>query len=304
MKAKLHSVLIWTCALTLVLAGSLAEAGSPKGAKAIFDSGEGPAAGMSVVGTPAAEAAKPKAAAAAPASAQKYVGISYELMLLTDDGQIRKVPNNRTFKSGERLVMRVMTNRSGYLKIYNIGPTGNVNILAEGMVDAYSMTQIPRNSAMRFVGDPGVETILIMLGDDSAAPGAIGGPGATTAQAVPPPPPNIGMAAAPGGPASPPPFPAPGSSPSVASLPPPPPLMIASNIEGAKSIKGAKDIVAEDSMKSSFAVVSPQNQWAPVRSGTKDLVLESSQGVNYGVIPAAAVSSGGILSLTVKLRHN
>jgi hypothetical protein len=89
----------------------------------------------------------------------------------------------------------------------------------------------------------------------------------------------------------------------VATLPPPPPLMIASNIDGAKNLKGAKDLVAEDGMKSSFAVVSPQSQWAPVKSGTKDLVLESSQGTNYGVIPASAVSAGGILSLTVKLRH-
>jgi hypothetical protein len=301
MRLKHQSAWIWTVALALILVGSWAQAGSPKGAKAIFDSGEGPASGMSVAGTPA-PAAKP-AAAAEPAGAQKYVGISYELLLLTDDGQIRKVPNNRTFKTGERLVMRVMTNRPGYLKIYNIGPTGNVNILAEGMVDAYNMTQIPRNSAMRFVGDPGVETILIMLGDP-AAPGAMPGAGGTVTQAGGSTSSDISLATASGGSSQ---VPAADSGNQPIPLPsaaPPPATLIASNIDGAKSLKGAKDIVSEDGNKSSFAVVSPKTQWQPVKSGTKDLVMESYQGTNYGVIPASSVSGGGMLSLMVKLRHN
>lgn len=282
MQRRRALTLAWAGALCILLAASPVFAGEPKGAKAIFDSGEGPASGASVVATPAPAAAKPAAPAAAPAAApQKYVGISYELLLLGDDGQIRKVPNNRVFKSGERLIMRVMTNRPGYLKIYNIGPTGNVNVLAEGMVEAYTMTQVPRNAAMRFVGDPGVETILIMLGD-ADAPGP--GPG------------SVGTASA-GGASGGPIIPAPSAAPSQA-------MLVASNIDGAKSLKGAKDLVAEDRMQSSFAVVSPKNQWQPVPTGTKDLVVESSGGTNYGVVPASAISGGGVLSLMVKLRHN
>jgi hypothetical protein len=79
--------------------------------------------------------------------------------------------------------------------------------------------------------------------------------------------------------------------------------MVASNIEGSKRIRGSKDIVVEDGMQSSFSVVSPRNNWQPVRSGTKDIVLESSNGSNYGVVPVSAMSNGGILSLTVKLKH-
>jgi hypothetical protein len=280
MHRKSRGLTAAAAALALGLAASLAWAGPPKGAKAIFDSGEGPASGAAVVETPAPAAAKkPAAAPAAAAAPQKYVGISYELLLLTDDGQIRKVPNHRVFKTGERLIMRVMTNRPGYLKIYNIGPSGNVNVLAEEIVDAYTMTQVPRSSAMRFVGAPGEETILIMLGDPQAPSGP--GPG------------GIGTASAGGGQ----PMTLPGGEPGPAAL-------VASNIDGAKSAKGAKDLVAEDSMKSAFAVVSPQSQWQPVRAGTKDLVLESADGTNYGVVPAAAVSGGGVLSLMVKLRHN
>lgn len=89
-----------------------------------------------------------------------------------------------------------------------------------------------------------------------------------------------------------------------ASLPPPPPATaMSTSIEGSKRIKGSKDIVAEDSMRNSYAVISPQDGWKPKSRGTKDIVLESSQGVNYGVVPVSAVAGGGILTLEVKLKH-
>lgn len=254
---------------------------APKGAKAIFDSGEGSAVGISA--SPA-----PRQAESAPVQRQKYVGISYELLLLTDDGQIKKVSKNRVFRSGERIIMRVMTNRSGNLKIYNVGPTGNTNVLYDDFVDAYTVQQVPKGSNFRFVGDPGTETLLIMLSEGSMPAGAPGG-NITAGGSQPPvdynqPAPQYSDA---------------GSYSQQTSAP-----MIASNIEGAKRIRGgSKDIVVEDQMQSSYAVVSPKNNWQPVKSGMKDIVIESSQGTNYGVVPVSALSGGGILSLTVKLKH-
>lgn len=264
--------------LMAVLYFSAASIAAPKGAKALFDSGEGTAVGIS-----AAPASKP-AERSAVVEKQKYVGISYELLLLADDGQIKKVSKNRVFKSGERIIMRVMTNRSGNLKIYNIGPTGNTNVLYDDFVDAYVAQQIPKGSNFRFVGNPGTETLLIML-SDSAMPGGTpssnvtAGSGQTATTYQPP------------------------QSPSGGSYQQPDGSMIASNIEGAKRIKGGKDIVVEDQMQSSYAVVSPRNNWQPVKSGMKDIVIESSQGSNYGVVPVSALSGGGMLSLTVKLKH-
>ncbi len=69
--------------------------------------------------------------------------------------------------------------------------------------------------------------------------------------------------------------------------------MIASSIEGAKKIPGSKDIVVDDKMGSTFAVVSPNNNWQPAKTGAKDIVVESSQGTNYGVVPVSALSGGG-----------
>jgi len=261
----------------------IASEAAPKGAKAIFDSGEGPATGISV-------APSPRQAESVPVQRQKYVGISYELLLLTDDGQIKKVSKNRVFRSGERLIMRVMTNRSGNLKIYNIGPTGNTHLLFDDFVDAYTVQQVPKGSNFRFVGAPGTETLLIMLSDGAMPPVAPGGGNVTAggSQYIPPspPPPSATQDYRAGG--------------SIAESSP---SMIAANIEGAKRLKGSKDIVVEDQMQSSYAVISPDNKWQPARTGMKDIVIESSQGTNYGVVPVSALGGGGVLSLTVKLKH-
>jgi hypothetical protein len=69
------------------------------------------------------------------------------------------------------------------------------------------------------------------------------------------------------------------------------------------SMEGAKDIVLEDNMKTSYAVVSPKSGWKPSEKGTKDIVLESRSGEHYGVVPVAAIDDGGILTLEVKLTH-
>jgi hypothetical protein len=62
--------------------------------------------------------------------------------------------------------------------------------------------------------------------------------------------------------------------------------------------------MVEDDMKSSYAVVSPRQGFKAVSGGAKDLVMESSpDGMNYGVVPVAAMAGGGILTLEIKLSH-
>ncbi|MBM4146722.1 MAG: DUF4384 domain-containing protein [Nitrospira sp.] len=275
----------------LIFSLTTADAKSGKGAKAIFDSGEGPSVGMSVTRAPAR-------VSEAPAQKEKYTGISYQLALLSDDGQFKIVPKSRTFRTGEKIKMLIRTNRPGYMTILNVGPTGRTNVLFNDYVEAFTIQEIPRNTNFRFAGNTGVEKVLVMLSDN---PNPIGNQTTTTASA-PPPPVNTTAVATP-----PPPPPPPSSGYETATssgtpLPPPPAAMIAS-IEGAKSIKGSKDIVVEDSMQNTYTVVSPKNGWKPIKGGMKDIVLESSGGSNYGVIPASAIADGGILTLEIKLRH-
>lgn len=298
------AILAATCATTAVAA--------PKGAKAIFDSGDGSSIAMSAGPRPAAPAAAP-----APAPA-KYVGISYQILSMGDDGQMRAVSKSRVFRSGERAKILVRTNRPGYLTVMNIGPTGNTAVLFNEFVEPFRMVEVPRNSNLRFVGDPGTERVLFMLSNEpnpiatqAAAPAPMPMP-APSAAYNPPPAPSANYAPPPPPPSNAPPAPsyappAPSYPPPVASadnLPPPPPMptMVAS-IDGAKSAKGAKDLVAEDGMQSTYTVVSADSGWKPRKAGMKDLVVESQGGTNYGVIPVAALSGGGILTLEIKLTH-
>jgi hypothetical protein len=267
-----------TCFVTS-LPGSL-NAG-PSGAKAIFDSGEGSTVRMSS-GRPTAA---PTAVAQGPVAREKYVGISYKLALLRPNGDFTIVPKSHTFVTGDRVRLLVRTNRPGYLTILNVGSSGNTNVLFNDYVEGRSIYEIPKNTNFRFVGEPGEEKVMIML---SANPNPFGTPGQGTMAQGPSPAPASGSYA--------PPPPPPGATADAGSLPPPPPMMLA-------SIEGAKDIVVEDDMKTGYAVISPKNGWKPQAKGTKDIVLESAAGENYGVVPVSVMQDGGILTLNVKLRH-
>jgi hypothetical protein len=311
---KENSLLTIIAALVAIALPAPGFATQPSGAKAIFDSGEGPSIGMSVGGAqPSAAARKKEASRKSTGSAnrERYIGVSYKLVLLSDDGQFRVVPKSRVFRNGDRLKMLVRTNRPGYMTIMNVGPSGNTHVLFNDYVEAFTITEIPKGTNLRLVGNPGTERLLVMLSDN---PNPLGGAPAVTAGASPPQSGDL-----PAGTTSPPSQADPSSSApasSVAGLPappletptvlaPPPAPAIVSSIEGAKSIqRGAKDIVTEDSMQTTYSVVSPKNNWKPVKRGVKDIVLESDNGTNYGVIPASTISgSGGILTLEIKLSH-
>lgn len=313
---------IGLCGACLVAASGFTGAASPTGAKALFDSGEGTSIGMSVGQRPQAPQApavvtEPARVAAAP-TRERYIGISYQINLLTDNGQLIPVTKNRVFSSGERIKILARTNRPGYLTILNVGTSGRTHVLYNEYVNAHRETWLPN---MRLVGEPGTEKILIMLSD---APNPIAGTGNQSAAVTPPvlqaPQVSAPLPTQTAGQYPPPPtdnsYPAPPPAPSAypavppvvdsGQLPAPPPMypsdpaVIASNT-AAYSAPGAKDIMLDD-MQSSFAVVSPKTR-RPVRDGMKDIVLESTGGVNYGVVPAAAVADGGILTLEISLRH-
>jgi hypothetical protein len=295
-KLVVTAVMALVCAMVFMPLSADAQK-SPKGAKAIFDSGDGASVRMSSGGP-----APSTPAAAAP---EKYVGISYKLALLKPNGDFSIVPKTRTFKSGERIKMLVRTNRPGYLTIMNIGPTGNTTVLFNEYVEAKQLYEIPKSTALKFAGAPGTEKVMIMLsGNPNPIVGGqsttvAGGPGTVPPPPAAPPvalPPSSGsMSSAP--PSMPPPPPGPVAD-AGSSLPPPPPMMVAS------SMQGSKDIVV-DQNQTGYAVISPKAGWKPSAKGTKDIVLENDarDGSNYGVVPASAIDDGGILTLDLKLTH-
>jgi hypothetical protein len=289
------AVLTFVCSMVLIPMAADAQK-SPKGAKAIFDSGDGAAVRMSSGGPAPATAAAPQA--------EKYVGISYKIALMKPNGDFSIVPRTRTFKSGERIKLLVRTNRPGYLTIMNIGPTGNTHVLFNEYVESKQLYEIPKATSLRFAGAPGTEKVMIMLSANQNP--IVGGQSTTVASAPPmappaaPPamPPPAGDPAGSVPPSMPPPPPGPVAD-AGSSLPPPPPMAIAS------SMQGSKDIVMEDHNKTGYAVISPKAGWKPSAKGTKDIMLESDvrDGSNYGVVPASAIEEGGILTLDLKLTH-
>lgn len=287
--------------VALCLSGAWVQA-APTGAKAIFDSGEGARIGMS-----AAARAPSRDVVAQADRPQRYVGISYQILMIGDDGRLRAVPRGRVFSSGERIHIVASTNRPGYLTVANIGTSGRMNILFSDYVEARRPTQIPAKGALRFDATPGTERILLMVSNEPNPLSAPAGGGNTQAVAPSmPDPQSLPPIAAPNA------VPAPGTE-NLAALTPPgmksaggSSAELVASLDGAKSLKsrGAKDLMVDDQVAGSYAVVSSREGFKLASGSAKDLVVETtSDGMNYGVVPASAVSGGGILTLEINLRH-
>jgi hypothetical protein len=207
---------------------------------------------------------KPKTMAKA-SPREKFTGVAYQLAQLFPDGQFKVVPKSHVFESGDRVKFLVRTNQAGFLTVLNIGTSGRTHVLYNNYVQAMSLIEVPQGSNLQFVGPAGSEKVIMML---SGSPNPLGNPG--------------------GGP---------GKIPALIEA------QRGANIYA--SLEGSKDLVLEDNLKTKYAVISPNNKYRPIATGTKDMVLEtdSGTGYNYAVVPAAAISGGGIITLETTLRH-
>jgi len=216
---------------------------------------------------------------------QDYVGVSYWVELLEPSGQLRRVTADHVFRSGDRIRLNVQSNRDGYLTVLALGSTGRAATLfpgtpegASNQVRAGQLYQVPPASYLRFDNNPGEETLIVML-----SPTPLGG--APTAASAPPPTPAPAPTAptySPG-PTSPPTAPAaqtpaPPGGDDVVRAPAPPGAEAAAKLVSNLAAKGAKDLMVETD-----------------RTGP--------QPATYGVVPAASLADGGVITLQVKLRH-
>ena len=256
---KKYLIIQLTILCITIWAYSGVKAEEPKGAKALFGGNEGSSVILSVPeDKPAAQKAgekkktiTTKTQSHAVASKKDYTGISYKILLMSDNGRYDIVTKSYDFRTGDRIKLLVRTNQSGYLSVTNIGPTGNYNDLFNEHVPAYTFTEIPLNSVFRFVGDPGTETIQINLSDSSSFRQVYDTNCTPSARLV--------------------------------------------------SYSGSKDLVKDD-YDTSFSVLSSNSCKADV-TGSKDIVVESDNGENYGVIPSSYVTNGMALSMEIKLKH-
>lgn len=161
-------------AVILLFFFTLQSPAEERGAKAIFQSGEGPtvmasSSDITEETKPAVTSKKAKTTAATLPKIEKYMGVSYWIELVDSTGEINRVTTANTFKSGDRIKLHIETNQNGYLYVMNIGSTGQSHFLfpnsgvGSNYVTAWTPYEIPYNTYMRFDENPGEELLLVML---------------------------------------------------------------------------------------------------------------------------------------------
>jgi hypothetical protein len=181
MKSKVLTAL---AAAVGIFPGVAASGLAQEGAKALFYSGEGTAVRASEPARPGpggrtgaepAAAPRPGPSAGAPAAGTAarggYFGIKYWVELVGRDGTRVEVTPDRVFRSGDRIRLRVETNRDGYLYLLNAGSTGRYHLLfphpklagGSNLVKAGAVYDIPHGAFIRFDDNPGEEVLFIVL---------------------------------------------------------------------------------------------------------------------------------------------
>lgn len=295
MKRSVYGVFLLVFLFVCAVDGTWAWSAGPKGAKALFYSGEGTTVSSK-------SAAKQSSRASSEASARgQYMGVQYWIDRLSPSGELKRTSSSATFKRGDRIKVSLRSNQDGYLYVINMGSTGASTVLfptesSQGMnlVLANQVLEIPPNGFFRFDENPGEEVLLVMLSPTPINGGVPGGaPPARTAEAEPAPVPAQSAETMP-------PPPQPGTE-GVAGLPPnSDPIEVAYNSKGigAKGMaRGSKDLFVEN-LKTTASTKA---------YGGKDMYVEEDRGASpatYVVAPVSALQQGErLISLNIKLKH-
>ena len=103
--------------------------------------------------------------------AQPCLGLKYWIELVDPDGQRVEVTTDHMFRSGDRIKMRLETNRDGYLYLFTVGSTGRYRLLfpqpqqtgGSTLVKARTVYEIPNGAHIKFDDHPGEERLLALL---------------------------------------------------------------------------------------------------------------------------------------------
>ena len=167
-----HKWHIYIFLLTSIQAGfALAD---EEGAKSLF-AGEVTSMSMNVGDeSSGAEKAKtthsrsPSKSASSERATTTYGGVKYWVMVSTPQG-MKRVTTSYHFKSGDKILLKVVPNVSGYMYVYNKGTSGKQTILypssssGSGYVVANQEYPIPSSGMITFDSNPGSEDIGVFL---------------------------------------------------------------------------------------------------------------------------------------------
>lgn len=97
-------------------------------------------------------------------------GVMYWIELVRPgSGNVKRVSNDRVFRSGDRIRIHVTTNADGYLHVLHTGSTGAAGVIpvssaANGMVQMGNDYIVPSSGGwLRFDGNPGKEEVKLLF---------------------------------------------------------------------------------------------------------------------------------------------
>lgn len=108
---------------------------------------------------------KPRARDLYLAGVGKPLGLRYQLLKVTPEGEYAAVDPAATFRSGDRVRLVVESNRGGYLYVVHRGSSQTWTLLSGGAVEiqAGSPYAIPKGGRFFFDEQPGVERLFLVL---------------------------------------------------------------------------------------------------------------------------------------------
>ncbi|MFP3158422.1 MAG: DUF4384 domain-containing protein [Hydrogenobaculum sp.] len=91
-------------------------------------------------------------------------GLSVQVMKVSRNGSAFAVdPSVYRFRNGDEFVVSFESNTPGYVRVYNINPSGDVNYLGTYAVPAFMRVQLPNSGYFKFTGERGNEKLVLEL---------------------------------------------------------------------------------------------------------------------------------------------
>jgi len=91
-------------------------------------------------------------------------GLSVQVMKVSRNGSAIAVdPSVYRFRNGDEFVVSFESNTPGYVRVYNINPSGDVNYLGTYAVPAFMRVQLPHSGYFKFTGERGNEKLVLQL---------------------------------------------------------------------------------------------------------------------------------------------
>ena len=91
-------------------------------------------------------------------------GLSIQVLKVNANGVAVSVdPSVYKFRNGDEFAVSFEANTPGYVRVYNINPSGQVNYLGTYAVPAFMSVQLPSSGYFKFTGERGKEKLILEL---------------------------------------------------------------------------------------------------------------------------------------------